>query len=340
MKSRARGRSARQAGGVWGSALAALPLAPAAQALARALGFVLGAHLVERALHGLEGAIGLAPLERLHPLGGVAGPAAALAPEALHLLEELAQLLRRDVRAEPAQQRLRLAEDHRVLRGREVRLEVGQPVHLLEELQPVVAPFEESAEVGARARERGVLEDRREVAGRGAGAAWALREVPLLEGRTLQRVPGARPRALLEQGGLERGWDRVVEAEGAVGERGRAHRRDAPERAREAPGAGARGHERGGRGDGRGAERGLRDEQEGGGDRAPEGPAQGVVLGATLPDLARDAPDEDVDRLRLRHQLPPLLTEKGFLAADRFRLGGRHHPLAERVAVPPLDLPP
>src|SRR5260370_13057197 len=115
MKSRARGRSARQAGGVWGSALAALPLAPAAQALARALGFVLGAHLVERALHGLEGAIGLAPLERLHPLGGVPRPAAPLSPHALHLLQELAQPLPRGVPAHPAQPPLPLAQRHPVL---------------------------------------------------------------------------------------------------------------------------------------------------------------------------------------------------------------------------------
>src|SRR5947208_353427 len=69
------------------AAPAALGLAPAAQALARALLLVHRPHLVERLLHGFEGPIALAALERLHPFHRVAAPvAAALAAEPPHLL--------------------------------------------------------------------------------------------------------------------------------------------------------------------------------------------------------------------------------------------------------------
>src|SRR5262245_43466070 len=52
------------------------------------------AHLVEGPLHRLHRAVGLAPLERFHALGDVAAHgvlATALAPEPLHLVEELAE---------------------------------------------------------------------------------------------------------------------------------------------------------------------------------------------------------------------------------------------------------
>src|SRR5204863_4261491 len=336
-------------------------VAPAAKVLARALRLVLRAHLVERALHGLEGAIGLAALERLHALGRVARPVAALAAEPLHLLEELAQLLRRDVGVEPAAQRLRLAVDHLVLRVREVRLEIRQTVHLLEELQAIVALLQEAVEVRPRAREGRGLEDRREIARRGArGARRALGEVPLLEARALERVLGERPGALFEHRGLrplfvrlllarrqevrkpsgrqrDRGRERerehgerrqrqpadlarehapddparwepldardgvgdedvherrpvgplgplqrrrdpVVEGERAVRETRGVDRPDPSERAVQRPGERTRRDERRAAADGHGAEGGLEDQQEGGDERAPEGPAERVVL--------------------------------------------------------------
>src|SRR3989449_2824714 len=109
-------------------------------------------------------------------------------------------LLRRDlVGSEAARQRLRFAVHHLVLAAREVRLEVGQTVHLLEHPEPLVAFLHEAVEVRPLARERRVLEDRREVAGaRGAAAASPLREVALLEGRALERVLCGWTRCLLE----------------------------------------------------------------------------------------------------------------------------------------------
>src|SRR2546426_2215949 len=101
---------------------ASLALTAAAQPLPRALRLLHRTHLVERALHGLEGPVRLPPLGRLHPLARVPTPVAALAPEALHLVEQLAQLLGRDVRRKPAQQRLGLFEDHLVLDRKSTRL--------------------------------------------------------------------------------------------------------------------------------------------------------------------------------------------------------------------------
>src|SRR5439155_461542 len=183
------------------AAPAALGLAPAAQALARALLLVHRPHLVERLLHGLEGPIALAALERLHPFHRVAAPvAAALAAEPLHLLEQLAELLRRDlVGSQAARQRLRLAIDHLVLAVREVRLEIRHAIRLLQHPEPLVALLHEAVEVRPLVRERGVLEDGRQVAGgAGAGAAGPLREVALLERRPLERVLGELTRRLLE----------------------------------------------------------------------------------------------------------------------------------------------
>src|SRR3989442_13594805 len=94
-------------------------------------------------------------------------PVAALAAQPLHLLQQLLELLRRDlVGTQAAREGLGLAEDHLVLARREVRREVGQAVHLLEQLEPLVAALEEAVEVGSLRAERGVLEHRGEVAGR------------------------------------------------------------------------------------------------------------------------------------------------------------------------------
>src|SRR3989441_3527409 len=173
---------------------ASLALTAAAQPLPRPLRLLHRTHLVERALHGLEGTVRLPALERLHPLARVPTPVAALAPEALHLVEQLAQLLGRDVRRKPAQQRLGLFEDHLVLRAREVRPEIRQPIHLLQRLKPLVALLQEAVEVGPLARQRGVLEDRREVArGRPATRATALGEVALLERWAFERGRRQRP---------------------------------------------------------------------------------------------------------------------------------------------------
>src|SRR3972149_10573 len=173
----------------------AVALASAAEVLARALPLVHRPHLVERLLHGLEGLVPLPALERLHPLAGVARPVAALAPQPLHLLEQLAQLLRRDlVRPEARGEGLGLAEDHLVRRRGEIGLEIRQAIHPLEELEPLVAPLQEAVEVGPLPGERGVLEDRGEVARGGRPAARALGEVALLERRPLERVLGRRPR--------------------------------------------------------------------------------------------------------------------------------------------------
>src|SRR5439155_11533192 len=86
-----------------------------------------------------------------------------------------------------------------VLVVREIGLEVGQAVDLLEHPEPLVALLHEAVEVRPLARQRGVLEDRREIAGRaGAAAARTLGEVALLEGRALGLILRERPRRLLE----------------------------------------------------------------------------------------------------------------------------------------------
>src|SRR5207247_8885990 len=72
-------------------------VAPATQVLARALRLVLRTHLVERALHGLEGAIGLAALEPLHTLRRVGRPVAALAAWPAQSLRAPAAVLRASV---------------------------------------------------------------------------------------------------------------------------------------------------------------------------------------------------------------------------------------------------
>src|SRR5207247_9471144 len=82
---------------------AALVLTAAAQALPRALRLLHRTHLVEGALHGLEGTVRLPALERLDPLGPVAAPVTALAPEPLHRVEQLAAPPGRAVRAGTAQ---------------------------------------------------------------------------------------------------------------------------------------------------------------------------------------------------------------------------------------------
>src|SRR3989442_14886427 len=113
-----------------------------------------------------------------------AAPVAALAAQPLHLLQQLLELLRRDlVGTQATREGLGLAEDHLVLARREVRREVGQAVHLLEQLEPLVAALEEAVEGGALRAERGGLEHRGEVAGRARrrGPAPGL-EIALLEG--------------------------------------------------------------------------------------------------------------------------------------------------------------
>src|SRR5262249_25191876 len=170
----------------------AVVLPPSAQVLAAAPLLVHRAHLVERLFHRLERLVGLPALQRVEPLGGVVAPAAAFTSETLHLLEQFLQLLRRDlIRSEPALERLGLAKHHLVLALGEVRLEIGQTVHLLQQLQPLVALLEKAVEVRALVAERGVLEDRRQIAARGrrSGAA-PLIEVPLLERLPLQRILG------------------------------------------------------------------------------------------------------------------------------------------------------
>src|SRR3989442_14615967 len=94
-------------------------------------------------------------------------PVAALAAQPLHLLQQLLELLRRDlVGTQATREGLGLAEDHLVLARREVRREVGQAVHLLEQLEPLVAALEEAVKVGSLRAERGVLEYRGEGTGR------------------------------------------------------------------------------------------------------------------------------------------------------------------------------
>src|SRR5262249_19793095 len=103
-------------------AAAAIALAPPAQVFPRPLRFVHRPHLVESPLHRVGGAVWLASLDRLHAFHRAAAPVvAAFSAEPLHLLEELTQLLRRDlVRPQAAGQRLRFAEHHLVLVVREV----------------------------------------------------------------------------------------------------------------------------------------------------------------------------------------------------------------------------
>src|SRR5207253_3118573 len=118
---------------------AGVVLAAAAQVLASAPLLIHRAHLVQRLLHGLQGLVRLPTLERVQPLGGVVAPVAALASETLHLLEQLAELLWGDlVRPQPVLESLGLAEHHLVLALGEVGLQVGEPIDLLEQLQPLV----------------------------------------------------------------------------------------------------------------------------------------------------------------------------------------------------------
>src|SRR5262249_47908548 len=115
-------------------AATALGLATATQVLAGALLVLHRAKLVEGLLHGLERPILLSVLERFHPFRYLGAEiAAALAPEALHLLQQLLQLLWRDlIGTEATRQRLRLLEDHLVLARPEVGLEVRTTIQLRE----------------------------------------------------------------------------------------------------------------------------------------------------------------------------------------------------------------
>src|SRR5215475_1613842 len=143
-----------------------LVLSTAAEPLAVAALLLHGAQLVERALHGLHGAIALPLLQGLHAFAEIARVArVALAPQPLHLLQELAQLVGRELLAlESSAQGLGLLENHALLALGEVALEVGQPVELLEHANALVALLEEGVEVGSLPRDGGVLEDRGEVA--------------------------------------------------------------------------------------------------------------------------------------------------------------------------------
>src|SRR5439155_1402098 len=70
-------------------------------------------------------------------------------------------------------------------------------LRLLQQPEPLVALLQKAVEVGPLVRQRGVLEDRREVTrGRPAARTGALREVALLERRPLEGVPRQRPRPL------------------------------------------------------------------------------------------------------------------------------------------------
>src|SRR5215470_2911033 len=190
-----------------------LALAPALEALAVAARLLHGAELVQRALHRLHGLVALAALHRLHALIDVPGPrralaGAALAAELLHLVEQLAHLLGRElISLEPAAQLLGLLEQRLALGLGEVALEIGQPVHLLEHADPLVALLEEGVEVRRLGAERGVLEHRGEIATLGRRAA----ALPRRE-RTLLEV-GARERVPLGRAGLLVGLDLA----GAVG---------------------------------------------------------------------------------------------------------------------------
>ena len=113
------------------------------------------------------------------------------------------------------------------------------------------ALLQETVEVRSRARERRVLEDRREIARRGAGGARrTLGEVPLLEARALERVLGERPGALFEHRGLRPLFVRLLLARrqevrkpsGRQRDRGREREREHGERRQRQPADLAREH--------------------------------------------------------------------------------------------------
>src|SRR6185436_16436071 len=80
--------------------------------------------------------------------------------------------------------------------------QIGQPIRLLQELEPLVALLEEALEVRPLRRQRGVLEHGRKVpAHGGAGAAGAAGKLALLERGRLEAVLGGRTRALVGEGG-------------------------------------------------------------------------------------------------------------------------------------------
>src|SRR5215470_6412328 len=190
------------------SALAALALPPATplvftaatQALAVTALLLHGAQLVQRTLHRLHGAIALALLERFHAFVEITGVARIAFPsEALHLLEQLAQFIRGELLSfEPTSERLGLLKDHALLALREVPLEIGQAVDLLEHADPLVTLLEEGVEVRRLAGDRRVLEDRGEISRLG-GAAHARTgaDVALLHVGATNIVPLGRTRALL-----------------------------------------------------------------------------------------------------------------------------------------------
>src|SRR5215831_10669019 len=183
----------------------AIALAAAAEALAVASLLVHRAHLGERAFHGLERLVGLAALERLHALRHIAAPVvlpSALAAEPLHLVQQLAQLLGRDLaRIEPPREGLGLLEDDLGLPLGVVLLQVGQAVDLLQHSQPLVAPLQERIEVGSLSAERRVLERRGEIAGLARPARTHPRnQIALLHIGALDRISPGRRRAF---GGLE-----------------------------------------------------------------------------------------------------------------------------------------
>src|SRR4029453_17655339 len=166
-------------------AAATLALAAAASPLAVAPPLLHGAELVQRALHGVHGLVVLALLQRFHPLTDLAAPgilSAALPAELLHLVQQLAHLVGRElVATHGAGQPLRPLEHRLALALGEVALEIGQPIHLLEHPDPLVALLEEGVEVGALRAQGGVLEDGGEVTGLGGTAtARARRHRPLL----------------------------------------------------------------------------------------------------------------------------------------------------------------
>src|SRR5215470_1689119 len=154
-----------------------LVLSTAAEPLAVAAFLLHGAQLVERALHGLHGAIALPLLQGFHAFAEIAGVArVTLASQPLHLLQELAQLVGRELLAlEASAQGLGLLENHALLALGEVALEVGQPVELLEHANALVALLEEGVEVGGLPCDGGVLEDRGEVARLGGATHAAAR---------------------------------------------------------------------------------------------------------------------------------------------------------------------
>src|SRR5262249_28630156 len=142
-----------------------LVLPPAAKALAVSSLLLHGTQLVERALHGLHGPIALSLVQRLPTFAEVSGVAwVALATETLHLLQELAQLVGRELLAlEAAAQSLRFLEDHALLVLGEVALEVREPVDLLQHANAFVALLEEGVEIRRLSCDGSVLEDCREI---------------------------------------------------------------------------------------------------------------------------------------------------------------------------------